>query len=257
MSWKHSVWRAVAAAKELASGPARPGPGLRVLGYHAVGTLIPGDPYGLSCSPASFARQMELVASGRFGRAVALGGARLDGTSPELAVTFDDGYQDTLTSAAPVLAKLGLPFTVCVTPGLLDAGRPHLTWPELGELARVPGCEIGAHGLTHSRLDALEDAALARELAESRRRLEDAIGRKVAVMTWPHGAASRRTSAAAKAAGFARAGCSLYGLNNAGRDPLLLKRVEITGFDDEADFARKASGGWDWFARRQTDPARR
>lgn len=252
MSWQHSLWRAIARA---AGRPSRSS-GLRVLGYHAIGTELPGDPYGLSVSPESFVRQMEAIASGRFGAPVALGAAKLDGTA-EIAVTFDDGYLDTLTAAAPILARLGLPFTVAVTPGLLDAGRPHLAWPELRELASVPGCEIGAHGLTHARLDALDEAGLDHELSVSRRRLEDAAGRPVKVMTWPHGGASRRAAAAARAAGFLRAACSLYGLNEPGRDPLLLKRVEITGFDDERDFEGKAAGEWDWFSLRQGDPAAR
>lgn len=254
MSWKHSTWRAVARGRELFGRPAPRG--LRVLGYHSIGAPLPGDPYGLAVAPADFARQMELAATGNFGRPAALGSAALDG-SPELCVTFDDGYFDTLTNAAPILARLRLPFTVCVTPGLLDSGRPHLDWKELKRLAEIPDCEIGAHGLTHARLDSLDDAALARELSDSRRRLEDAVGKPARVMTWPHGAASRRTAAAAKAAGFARAACSLYGTNEPSRDPLLLRRVEITGFDDERDFAGKASGSWDWFALRQGDPASR
>jgi len=255
VNWKHSVWRAVAAARSLAPGAEKTGPGLRVLGYHAIGTAIPGDPYGLSVAPDAFARQMQLLASGRFGAPAAIGTARLDGAAREICVTFDDGFQDALTAAAPVLARFGVPFTAAVTPGLLDSGRPYLSWDELKALAKVPGCEIAAHGLTHARLDALDDAALARELAESRRRLEDAVGRAVTAMTWPHGCADRRTAAAARAAGYARAGCSLYGLNEAGREPLLLKRVEITGFDDDRDFASKCSGGWDWFALRQGDPS--
>lgn len=245
MSWKHALWSAVASVLDSKSTR----PGLRILGYHAIGTVIPGDPYGLCCAPAAFERQMELIASGRFGKPVSMSDER------GIAITFDDGFQDALTTAAPILAKFGLPFTVCVTPGLLDSGRPYLDWTELAALAKVPGCEIGAHGLTHAKLDALDGAALARELTESRRRLEEAAGRPVTSMTWPHGAASRRTSAAAAAAGFRRAGCSLYGLNESERDPLLLKRVEITGFDNERDFVRKASGGWDWFALRQPDPA--
>lgn len=252
MSWTHSLWRAIAGV----AGRTAEHAGLRVLGYHAIGTHIPGDPYGLSSRPDAFARQMELVASGRFGRPVSLGGAKLDGNA-EISVTFDDGYLDTLTAAAPVLALRSLPFTVCVTPELLDSGRPHLSWSELRELSLVPGCEIGAHGLRHVRLDELGDARLTRELSESRRRLEDALGRPVTIMTWPHGAASSRTAAVARAVGFARAACSLYGVNLADREPLLLKRVEITGFDDERDFAGKASGTWDWFARRQGDPALR
>ena len=253
MSWKHSTWRALARGR--AAFGTSPSPGLRVLGYHSVGAPLPGDPYGLAVSSSAFARQMELIATGRFGRPVSLGAARLDG-SAELAVTFDDGFLDTFLNASPILSRLGLPFTVCVTPGLLDAGRPYLFWPELRELANTPGCEIGAHGLTHARLDALDDAALARELSESRRRVEDSLGRPVRVMTWPHGAASRRSAAAARAAGFSRAGCSLYGVNAPDRDPLLLKRTEIVSFDDERDFAAKLSGAWDWFALRQGDPSK-
>lgn len=227
-----------------------------MLGYHSIGSELPGDPYGLSTSPEIFARQMESVASGRFGKPVSLGGAKLDG-SPEITVTFDDGYLDTLTTASPILARLSLPFTVCVTPGLLDSGRPHLSWSGLKELSLVPGCEIGAHGLTHARLDELGDAELTHELSMSRKRLEEALGRPVTVMTWPHGAASLRAADAALAAGYTRAGCSLYGVNAPDRHPLLLKRTEIVSFDDESDFAGKASGTWDWFALRQPDPARR
>lgn len=251
MSWKHSLWRAVAGA--LGADAPR---GLRILGYHTVGTTIPGDPYGLCVRPENFRRHLELIESGRFGTPVSLGSAKLDG-SAEVCVTFDDGYQDALTTAAPLLAEKKLPFTVCVTPGLLDSGRPHLTWDELRALAKRDGCEIGAHGLTHARLDSLDDAELERELKDSRKRLEDAIGRAVTVMSWPHGAATRRSAAAAKAAGFARAGCSLYGVNAPDREPLLLKRTEVTGFDDDRDFAGKCAGRWDWFARRQGDPAAR
>lgn len=257
MSVKHSVWRLAAAGRELLRGPAPAPAGLRILCYHAVGTDLPGDPYGLSVDASAFRRQMELVASGRFGRPASLGGARLDGAA-ELAVTFDDGFLDTLTAAAPVLASLKLPFTVAVTASFVGAGKPpHMSVAALRELAKVPGAEIGAHGARHRRMAECGDAELERELAESRGFLADALGAPPTVMTWPHGSASRRTAEFARRAGFVRAGCSLYGVNEPGREPLLLRRTEITGFDSEADFLRKCSGAWDWFALRQGDPARR
>lgn len=40
-----------------------------------------------------------------------------------LCITFDDGYADNLTRAAPVLGELGLPATVFVASGYLDGGR--------------------------------------------------------------------------------------------------------------------------------------
>lgn len=253
----HAVWSAAAWARERLRGPATPAPGLRILCYHSVGAGLPGDSYGLAIRPADFSRQLELLASGRFGRPVSLGGARLDG-SPEIAVTFDDGFRDTLTTAAPALAALGLPFTACVTASFIRAGTaPHMSVEQLRELSKSPGAEIGAHGSSHRRMAECDDEALDRELDESRRFLQDSLGAPVTTMTWPHGSASRRTADFARRAGFTRAGCSLYGVNEPGREPLLLKRTEITGFDSEADFIRKCDGGFDWFAVRQGDPAAR
>lgn len=40
-----------------------------------------------------------------------------------LCITFDDGYANNLTVAAPILARLGLPATFFVATGFLDGGR--------------------------------------------------------------------------------------------------------------------------------------
>ena len=39
-----------------------------------------------------------------------------------VAVTFDDGYEDTYNIAAPILKRYGIPATVYVCPGLIDSG---------------------------------------------------------------------------------------------------------------------------------------
>ncbi|MEK7857777.1 MAG: polysaccharide deacetylase family protein [Elusimicrobiota bacterium] len=255
MSWQHAFWKTLAAGLALA-GEAVVRPGLRILSYHAVGTELPGDPYGLSMPPDGFQRQMELLATGRFGAVVSLSQARLDGLSPEVCVTFDDGYLDTLSTAAPVLARLKLPFTVCVTPKLLESGAPHMTPGQLKELALMPGAEIGAHGFSHRSLPACDDAALKQELSDSRAWLQSRLGKPVTVMTYPHGHADQRVRKAAETAGFLRAGCSRYALNGPDRDPLLLCRTEIVAWDTERTFVQKVSGGWDFFRFRHTDPAR-
>ena len=63
-----------------------------------------------------------------------------------VAITFDDGYADNVTSAAPVLAELGLPATVFVTSGFLDGGR---MWNDtvIESIRRTAGNSIDFDGI--------------------------------------------------------------------------------------------------------------
>lgn len=256
MNWKYRVWKSIAGAYALAGGGLQARPGVRILCYHAVGARLPEDPYGLSVPLSSFRTQMELLASGRFGKVASLGQARLDQPEPQICLTFDDGYRDTLTEAAPILAGLRLSFTVCVTPKFIQSGDPrYLNVAELQKLAAVPGAELGAHGMNHLRMADCTEAALAEELSASKAWLEKQLGKPVAVMTYPHGSADLRVRRAAAKAGYLRAGCSRYGLNTPQRDPLLLRRTEIVAWDDETAFVQKVLGGWDWYGLRHKDPA--
>lgn len=93
-----------------------------------------------------------------------------------LAVTFDDGYRDTLALAWPVLERLGVPATLFVPTGGLDDGEPFW-WDRLaaafGVTARsafdpgeagLPGWGIGPVAI--GRLGRLGREALARDVAD-------------------------------------------------------------------------------------------
>ncbi len=250
---KHQAYRLLSRAWKLA-GKGAAGPGLRVLMYHSVGGALPEDPYGTSIPPKLFKEHMRRLAERG-------GWEPSPFTSPsearrQLAVTFDDGYRDTLTTAAPVLQQLDIPLTVFVSAEhVRNPGRLYLSPEELKTLAALPGVLVGAHGSRHVPLDELPDDRLAAELRDSRAFLEDLIGRPVRTMSYPHGRVDRRVRDAAAAAGFTLAGCSRYGLNAPDRDPLLLCRTEITAWDSVDDLLLKVDGHWDWFARRHPDPA--
>lgn len=71
---------------------------------------------------------------------------RAAGGDPFLALTFDDGYRDTLTEALPVLEKHDAPFTVFATTGFLDR-TARLWWVELEEaVRRLDGVQIDIGG---------------------------------------------------------------------------------------------------------------
>lgn len=160
------------------------GPGnVLILGYHRVGNGDP-DPFGLGVSARHFAEQMEVL--GRSARCMALGDAvrgLAEGILPPraVAVTFDDGYADTLHTALPVLERQGVPATVFVTTGFLGT---EFWWDELArtvlagwgpENRRDPGTvRLTTGGRTHEwRLEPGRD----RRAAKNRRRvLEEMSG---------------------------------------------------------------------------------
>ena len=220
---------------------ATPGGG-RVLMYHAIGTIIPDDVQGrYTLTPERFANQMEFIA--RSGRRVGV----LGRSDTDVAITFDDGYRDNLTHALPVLERLGLPFTIFVAAGFARSGNPlYLSAAELKTLAENPLANIGAHGDSHTRLTELGDFELAVELTRVKSWLEDATGKPVTALSYPHGAVDSRVRAAVAAAGFTLACTSEFGANEAGRDALALRRIDIWNTDDEAKFESKLAGEWDW-----------
>ena len=175
---------------------------------------------------------------------------------PRLAVTFDDGYRDVLTKAAPLLVEKKIPFTLFATTDFIRSGSPlYLNEAELKELSRLPGAGIGSHGKTHRRLTSLYDRVLKEDLAASRKNLEDLLGKPVTMLSYPHGAVDRRVRDAAQEAGYTLGATSRYGLNLPGRDPLLLCRTEIVAWDEVEDLELKAKGHWDWYSLRHPDPA--
>jgi peptidoglycan/xylan/chitin deacetylase (PgdA/CDA1 family) len=230
--------------------------GLRILMYHAVGTPAMGDSLGIfSLSPAIFEKHMDDLARHHTGRVVDLAPDLVIDDEPEFAISFDDGYQDNLDVAAPILTKRQLPFTVFVTADFVRQGRSgFLTPPALRQLAAVPGARIGAHGASHVALAECNDEQLKYELVSSRHYLEDTIGLAVETMAYPHGSASCRVRDAAVAAGYRLAVCSHSIVNNGARDRLLLGRTEILACDGSRVFRQKMRGDWDWYRFRTQDP---
>jgi len=97
----------------------------RIAIYHSV-TDEPDPLFGLSA--AAFARQVAFLA--RHYRVVALeevaemAAGRRAWIERAVALTFDDGYEDTYLVAFPILKKHRLPATIFVTTDYLGAGEP-------------------------------------------------------------------------------------------------------------------------------------
>jgi peptidoglycan/xylan/chitin deacetylase (PgdA/CDA1 family) len=113
------VARAAAYGRRVAAFP--------VLKYHRVNDEA--DPFFPALAPEVFERQMALIARTYVVLPVEELVERTQrGTLPRnaLAITFDDGYRDNLTHAAPILARYGLSATIFLATGLI--GASHAPW---------------------------------------------------------------------------------------------------------------------------------
>lgn len=222
-------------------------PGFRVLLYHAIGSNIQHDTYGATVSRDLFEQHMALLAGDKGVSVVSLNEMVTTWSVLQVAVTFDDGYKDTLHKAAPILIGHSMPFTVFVTSSYIQRySEEYLSTTELKELADLPGVTIGSHGSTHAPLAECDDSTLWQEVHGSRCSLEDMIGKPVTAISYPHGSVDGRVVEAARKAGYTLGACSRFDINGYSRDPLLLCRTEIIASDSGRVFLQKLHGVWDW-----------
>lgn len=259
MSRPAAQWLVSALSRTVGAFRGRPRWGLRILLYHSVGGEAPGDHYGASVAVAAFEQHVRWLreesalplVSLQAGVA-ALADGRLRGTT--VAITFDDGYLDTLTIAAPLLARLGIPFTVFVVGGFLS--RPpssglFLDATALRELAAMPGASVGAHGHTHRPLTGLGDADALEELRASGSAVAQVIGVRPTALSYPHGAVDGRVVRLAGLAGYTVGATSLLGVNRPRVPRLRLRRTEVRAGDSLAALIGKVRGDFDWYQVKQ------
>ena len=169
-------------------------------------------------SPRRFARQVERLAragwrSLTLAELLACARAERRVGPRELAITFDDGYRALRDHAFPVLEAHGFSAVCSVITdyaGRLNrwdvayGGRrfAHLAWRDIRRW-RERGIEFVSHTATHPRLTWLDDLSVARELVHSRAAMEQELGARPTVVSWPFGAAGPREHHIARAEGFA------------------------------------------------------
>jgi peptidoglycan/xylan/chitin deacetylase (PgdA/CDA1 family) len=246
---RHAYWSGVRAAsgrelwKRLRSGTV-------ILGYHAF--AVDGErPSRYVLPERRFARQLRwLERAGynviTFGEYLAL---RADHRLPPpktVVLTIDDGYVDTATVAGPALRRRRMRATVFVVsapdgrrtvgvdPALAD--RPMLG-AERADRLLPDTFEIGSHTRTHPDLTTVPETDARRELRDSRRDLEHAVGTPVTTFAYPFGGANRAVRDLVAESGYVGARGTDPGRNRPATDPFDLRWLEVRGTDSLLRFA--------------------
>lgn len=141
-----------------------------------------------------------------------------------VVITFDDGFSDQLR-ALDSLKKYNMRGTFymiiggdrskhCIgierTPGA-PCGDAYLNWDETKQLAASPLVEIGAHTVDHLALASLSAADQTFQMQESKRRLEEMLGRAITTLAYPYGSFTAITAQIAQQLGFSTAVSTIPG----------------------------------------------
>ncbi|HET7566567.1 MAG TPA: polysaccharide deacetylase family protein [Gaiellaceae bacterium] len=243
---KNSVYRTIGETANAVRAVNGDGRTLRVLMYHKVNDLAGNR---MSIPTGLFDEQMALLKE--LGYTVVdldavLAHYRERAPLPDGAVliTFDDGYRDNLVNAAPVLHRHGyaavqfvpiafvgdrtpLPHEVYLSSH--GVHNPTVDWDEIRELESY-GVRVESHGISHKPLAELELDEAAREIAISKLRLEERLGRPVRAFSYVKGSEADYKPvhpSLVRQAGYDLAFTAVSGANGPDSDPLQLRRYNV------------------------------
>lgn len=182
-------------------------PRITVLLYHRVSDDARDN---LTVGIAQFERQMALLS--RHCDVLSLqqvldAGTLAQSPRPRVAVTFDDGYQDNYTHAAPILERHRIPCAFFVSTGIVNSDRrfPHdvrrgnpvipvMSWDQLRDL-RARHFEIGSHSVSHIDCAAEPESVVTDELTRSVQDLVRELNEPILAFAYPYGGRQHMTPA--------------------------------------------------------------
>ena len=240
-----------------------------ILTYHQI-TPAPHPRYAkYAITPRDFDIQLQWIADNGFAP------IRLEdlfGTAPRdlpakpIVLTFDDGFEDCLEHAVPLLQQHRFTATFFLVAGLVGGTSQWLVqergleyrlmdWPSARMLLKA-GFECGAHGMNHRRLATLSAEECFHELGDARARLEDNLNSAVRHLSYPYGSFNERVRDVAATCGYLSACTVETGIATTADDLLMLKRLHVTATEGVLAFSSNLDPN-DWRAFQMLGRARR
>ena len=168
-----------------------------------------------------------------------------------VVITFDDCSVNLLDYAVPELDMRSMTATFFAVAGKAGGyndwdtawGVPEVSLMSGRDLRDLSdrGFEIGSHGLTHTNLRKCPPEQLCRELGDSRRILEDTIGRPVRFFAYPFGEYPKEYADYCREAGYQGAVSIFSNSGTVCGDPFCMRRVQVHEGDQQIRFRFKLS----------------
>tara|TARA_A100001011_G_C13975753_1_gene701165 strand:- start:48 stop:731 length:684 start_codon:yes stop_codon:yes gene_type:complete len=159
----------------------------------------------------------------------------LDSQSGNISITFDDGYEDNLINALPILKKYGFTATCFIVPNSIGKTNEwDITQHKLMDKIQIKewiyeGMSIGSHSLSHLDLTIISIGDLRNEIESSKKYLEDYFQVSVDNFCYPFGKYNKNVINLVKLNGYKKAFTTnrgLYHINTS--KPYEVKRVPIS-----------------------------
>ncbi|NKF52134.1 polysaccharide deacetylase family protein [Shewanella sp. WXL01] len=183
-----------------------------ILQYHHVSDTTPKS---TSVTPAQFAEQMAYLADNDF-NVVSITDAveaikfRKAMPAKSIVITFDDGYDNIINNAAPILDKYQFPYTVFVAAEPIAAGyKGMMSWQQIRELAQG-GATIANHTWEHEhlirKLDGESDSQwlqrVEKSIVDTEEKILKETGQSVKMLAYPYGEYNSQVASLIKDLGY-------------------------------------------------------
>lgn len=126
-----------------------------------------------------------------------------------IAINFDDGNRDFYDNFFPLLKTYKFKSTLFIITSRLDT-EGYFSWEQLKEIKKGGLVEIGSHSLFHKPLTCLSLPEAKKEINLSKKILEDKLGVRVYLFSYPYGAFNYSIVKLVREAGYHGAAGTTY-----------------------------------------------
>ena len=179
-------------------------------------------------------------------------------TRPKIAVTFDDGFKSIIENALPIMRERGIPATIFIPAGYIGK-KP--TWvsdsedlnveDEVLNEAQLRGLtdnliKVGSHSITHKRLSQLDPKEAHEELVESKKILENILGKRVDLFALPYGDYNEETIELCAMAGYRNVFLAIPVWGSSPKHGIVRGRIDVSLDDWFLEYRLKMLGAYQW-----------